>query len=531
MSFSRLSRVFSAVLILLASSFLFRVDCAYAAFHLADIDEVMVSYGGDSDVQFVEIVMLVGGQGVVGGSVLGAFDDTGAFIGVVLAPVPTGVAGGADRRWIMATPEFETVSGLTADFTFPGGLPVGGGMVCWGKPPVTSIPSGYIDCVAYGSYSGPTNGHIGVPTALLAEGHSLVRTSDTNNSNVDFACGDPATPENNAFQTVVMAATTPCPVCGNDANEEAEQCDGTDDAACPGDCLPSCICAVCGDGAVNAGGEVCDGGDDAACPGQCTDTCSCAVCGDNVAESPVETCDGTDDSACPGNCLPPANPDECQCPFGDLDEFACYKAKGKVTFLASVADVFDATTVESKGAKFHCNPAEIIDAGTDDVDTHIVAYKIKSPHVKQTGLDVTDNFGTFTYDTKKAQLLMVPAAKSIAPDPAPGLPNPTAGVDRYRCVKIKASKGATKFPKGIFAAVTDQFITSIAAGEIKKPSQLCVATDKDGAGIIRPGVHLMCYKIKPIKVAVVGVQTNDEIGALTFDVKKAQEVCYPASLP
>ncbi|RMF21216.1 MAG: hypothetical protein D6760_09955 [Deltaproteobacteria bacterium] len=31
-------------------------------------------------------------------------------------------------------------------------------------------------------------------------------------------------------------------VCGNDVTESIEQCDGTDDAACPGDCLSDCTC-------------------------------------------------------------------------------------------------------------------------------------------------------------------------------------------------------------------------------------------------------------------------------------------------
>ena len=32
-------------------------------------------------------------------------------------------------------------------------------------------------------------------------------------------------------------------VCGNDIREGDEQCDGTDDAACPGNCQPDCTCA------------------------------------------------------------------------------------------------------------------------------------------------------------------------------------------------------------------------------------------------------------------------------------------------
>ncbi len=66
------------------------------------------------------------------------------------------------------------------------------------------------------------------------------------------------------------------PVCGNDVVEYGEDCDGTDDAACPGQCNGSCECPppVCGNDVAESG-EACDGTDDAACPGQCQGDCTC----------------------------------------------------------------------------------------------------------------------------------------------------------------------------------------------------------------------------------------------------------------
>lgn len=50
-------------------------------------------------------------------------------------------------------------------------------------------------------------------------------------------------------------------ICGNGVREPVEDCDGGDDAACPGDCLPTCVCqGFCGDGIVNQTSEVCDAG-------------------------------------------------------------------------------------------------------------------------------------------------------------------------------------------------------------------------------------------------------------------------------
>ncbi len=195
---------------------------SHAIFHFSVIDEIMTSYGGDPNVQFVEIKMLAIVQRFVRDTVLGAFDPNGAYLGDVLIVPGDVVNNGPGVRWLMATEEFQTLTGLTPDFLMPATLPSGGGMVCWGAPGPGSFipdpnswdhsdPNQYVDCVAYGSYSGPANALIGNPTPLNADGHSLVRSSETNDNETDFGCGDPATPENNAPQSAPLIATTPCP--------------------------------------------------------------------------------------------------------------------------------------------------------------------------------------------------------------------------------------------------------------------------------------------------------------------------------
>jgi hypothetical protein len=111
------------------------------------------------------------------------------------------------------------------------------------------------------------------------------------------------------------------PLCGNNTIESPfETCDGTSDAACPGQCAPpgasfACTCPFCGDHSVNQPGEVCDRTDDSACPDHCAFDCTCAICGNNITEPYVEDCDGTDDAACPGLCAAPASVNECHCPI------------------------------------------------------------------------------------------------------------------------------------------------------------------------------------------------------------------------
>lgn len=193
---------------------------AQALFHEAVIDEILASWDGDPQQQFVEVRMLFAAQNLVTNSVLAAFDESGAYLGDVLVlpnDVPNGNAGGT---WTMATEEFQARHGFTADFAMPAGIPLGGGMICWGAPGVLtppdptswdhSDPANYVDCLAYGSFAGPSNVHVGNPTPLTAEGHSLARVAETDDNRNDFACADPAMPTNNAGESVAVAATTPC---------------------------------------------------------------------------------------------------------------------------------------------------------------------------------------------------------------------------------------------------------------------------------------------------------------------------------
>ncbi len=259
---------------------------ASAVFHVAVINEVMTSYNGSPNVQFVEIKMLGSFQNLVTNTVLGAFDASGAYLGDVLI-VPGNVANhGRDVTWLMGTTMFQQVSGLQPDFIMPAGLPTGGGMVCWGAPGISAplpgtwdhtIETNYVDCLAYGSYSGPSNLLIGTPTTDLPEGHSLTRINETRDNATDFLCSDPATPTRNTGTAASLVASIPCSVCGNGVAElPFEECDGTDDAACTVLCLPDCTCTACGNDA-RGPGEACDGSDDVACPGLCDPSCQCPM--------------------------------------------------------------------------------------------------------------------------------------------------------------------------------------------------------------------------------------------------------------
>jgi len=87
----------------------------------------------------------------------------------------------------------------------------------------------------------------------------------------------------------------------------------------------------CGDNIVNQPSEECDGTDDASCPGLCTQDCTCLPpvnqCGDGELDLDLgEECDPPYDQACPGQCIPPGQEDQCTCPepeeldFGDAPD-------------------------------------------------------------------------------------------------------------------------------------------------------------------------------------------------------------------
>ncbi len=219
-----MKRLDSLILVCSALILLSTPRPAHAIFHLMVIDEVMTSYDGDPDVQFVECKMLALVQNFVTDTVLGAFGPTGTYLGdVLIVPTNLAEATGAGVRWLMATQAFEDLTGLTPDHIIPPNLPLGSGMICWGAPGLgASVPdpgswvhtdrNQYTDCVAYGSFSGPTNAQSWNPTPLLPVGHSLERISETQDNETDFRCGDPATPENNTpGESASLPATTSCP--------------------------------------------------------------------------------------------------------------------------------------------------------------------------------------------------------------------------------------------------------------------------------------------------------------------------------
>ena len=203
---------------------------ARAVFHLGRIGEVMAGVGADPSVQYVEIRMNTGFQNAVANARITAFNCDGTTATVLLV-VPGNVTNqGAGVTWIVGSQSFAAAAGITPDFTWDtttaGSIPTACGMVCYGAPGIVppnpstwsaSDPNQYVDCVAYGNYTGPTKTSThdgtpisGTPTALSAgDGvHGLTRSADTGNNTADFILACP-TPTNNAGGVGSFGACTP----------------------------------------------------------------------------------------------------------------------------------------------------------------------------------------------------------------------------------------------------------------------------------------------------------------------------------
>jgi hypothetical protein len=223
-----------------------------------------------------------------------------------------------------------------------------------------------------------------------------------------------------------------------------------------------------------------------------------------------------------------------------LDAFLCYKAKptkgGPPLELPTVAleDELGATSARVVKPRALCNPADRAGGGISDPESHLASFGIqpdpKPP--KLAGIGIENALGTLTLDATKLDRLLVPAAKSLA-KPVPPLESTQVG--HFACYKAKVSKGTPKLPKGTQVSVADQFAKGARTFDVKKPTRVCLATDKNGEGTPRPDDALVCYKAKPAKgqpkhAKRIGVHVNHQLGAAQLDTVKEEELCLPSSV-
>jgi hypothetical protein len=167
---------------------------AGATFHEMSIREVYAGSEAAKESEYVELQMWSPGQNFVGGHVLKTYNAAGGVTST--DTFPGDVPNGANQSTILlATPAAETEFGLVADTGLgAGALDPAGGAVCWEA----------LDCVSWGSFSGPLPSPAGTPAPAIPSGMALRRTiaplcptaldsgDDHDNSAADFFAVFPA---------------------------------------------------------------------------------------------------------------------------------------------------------------------------------------------------------------------------------------------------------------------------------------------------------------------------------------------------
>lgn len=192
---------------------------ASASFHVMHVESVMNRFASSEAVEYVELELGAGGQTKVQNTRLSFFNSDGSVV-TVLDVADQNVSNGSSGASILfATAAFGTATGLIPDFFFAAGTIEDSGMICWGAPGASSapdpdswdetVPNNYVDCVAFGDYSGPLpSGKTGVSSDPPSDGrNALNRVADTHDDAVDFELGPPR-PCNNAGNCAVLTAPT-----------------------------------------------------------------------------------------------------------------------------------------------------------------------------------------------------------------------------------------------------------------------------------------------------------------------------------
>jgi Ca2+-binding RTX toxin-like protein len=191
---------------------------AQANHHFMRITEVFAGTGAQPNAEFVELRAYSPDQNIVAPKRVRVYDASGAI--VTTATFTQNVADASSQMTVLiATPQAATYFGVTPDLTMTAGIPAAGGKVCWES---TNTVIGIVDCVSWGSYSGPDTGKGEAnpvnPSGGMPAGFALLRdisagnpanlevTDDTDSSAADFDLVGFASPRNNAGVTTTTAS-------------------------------------------------------------------------------------------------------------------------------------------------------------------------------------------------------------------------------------------------------------------------------------------------------------------------------------
>jgi hypothetical protein len=191
-----------------------------SSFHLVMLREIYPGSSASPNAEYVELQMYASSQEFVKGHRVEFFDSAGGSLGSVAFDADV-ARGASQSTLVIASPEAESQFGVVADKGAAGGkIDPAGGAVCWEA----------LDCLAWGSFSGPLSSPAGSPADPLGipDGMALRRTiapgcptllessDDRDDSATDFAEAFPA-PRPNAVAPSERACASQGPGGGSPA--------------------------------------------------------------------------------------------------------------------------------------------------------------------------------------------------------------------------------------------------------------------------------------------------------------------------
>ena len=142
------------------------------AFHLVEVNKLLVGYNGNLNIQAVELKMISAGENLVGGGFLAVYDSLGdpvATLGTFGGNVPNGSAG---DRILCATAAFASAFSITPDLVITPGIPIVTGQISFEK---VGCP---VNTVAYGNVLLRLNGTSNASPLPPHGATALVRVTD-----------------------------------------------------------------------------------------------------------------------------------------------------------------------------------------------------------------------------------------------------------------------------------------------------------------------------------------------------------------
>lgn len=212
---------------------------------------------------------------------------------------------------------------------------------------------------------------------------------------------------------------------------------------------------------------------------------------------------------------------------------ACYRAAAlRQTFTAhavSVVDDFGTTHGVVQRPNGFCSPADMTgnDPWAPTSPASVVEYPLAARPQRLSRHTVSNEFGVQTLAVYGSGHLLVPSTQGLGSLPAAAIA--PAG-DHFSCYSARLTDGPRQGPR---QTVTIQDLFGSYAGEVRRPTRLCLPAEVNGSSADADinATALLCYRMHPVRTVRIGkVFTVDEFGRAILVPRLLPELCVPSAL-